>query len=273
VHSEKLPVKVDGSQIEQVLINLATNARDAMVNGGCLTIETSLHAIDSEFITAYGYGALGRYACIAVSDTGSGMVEEMKQRIFEPFYTTKEVGKGTGLGLAIVYGIVKQHNGFINVYSESGHGTTFRVYLPIVETELNLAEKGLEQAVPQGGTETILIAEDDATVRKLMASVLTKFGYDVILAEDGQKAVDSFIEHRDNISLILMDMIMPNKNGREAYEEISHMCPRVKVLFSSGYTADFIENRGVSEKGIELILKPVQPMDLLRKIREMLDEG
>lgn len=271
LNREKLPVKVDNCQIEQVLINLAANARDAMLNGGCLTIETDLHVIDNEFIDTYAYGELGCYACITVSDTGSGMNEETRNRIFEPFYTTKEIGKGTGLGMAIVYGIVKQHNGFINVYSEQDHGTTFRIYLPIVETEQNVQKEKSERPIPQGGDETILLAEDDINVRKLMASALVKYGYDVIQAADGQEAVNQFIEYQGKIRLILMDMIMPKKNGREVYEEISRICPGVKVLYSSGYTADFIENRGVSEKGIELIMKPVQPMELLRRIRAMLD--
>lgn len=267
-----LQIIVDSNQIEQVLINLATNARDAMPNGGVLTIETELREIEAAPDFEYVEGKPGRYACISVSDTGSGMNGETSARIFEPFFTTKEVGKGTGLGMAIVYGIVKQHNGFITVYSELGQGTTFRIYIPVAETKHAEDEMKPVQTAPKGGQETILLAEDDANVRKLVVTILTKYGYDVIQAEDGQDAVDKFAANKEKISLILMDMIMPKKNGKEAYEEISLMKQKVKVLYTSGYTADFIQNRGVSGEGIELIMKPVQPMELLRKVREMLDE-
>jgi polar amino acid transport system substrate-binding protein len=173
--------------------------------------------------------------------------------------------------MAIVYGIVRQHNGFINVYSEPGHGTTFRVYIPLVETEQTAHGEIPAQALPQGGYETILLAEDDSSVRNLMVSLLTQFGYEVIQAEDGQEAVEKFAANRDRIRLILMDMIMPKKNGKEAYQEICRLQPGVRVLYSSGYTADFIQNRGVSGEGIDLLMKPVQPIELLRKVREILD--
>ncbi|OGU17422.1 MAG: hypothetical protein A2076_04585 [Geobacteraceae bacterium GWC2_53_11] len=273
INDLKLPVSVDNGQIEQVLINLATNARDAMQKGGVLTIETGIREIDAAAEHVHGFDSVvpGRYACITVSDTGGGMDTETCARIFEPFFTTKEVGKGTGLGMAIVYGIVRQHNGFINVYSEPGMGTIFRVYLPLVaEEQANCDEKEVPQP-PQGGSETILLAEDDDAVRKLESTVLTQFGYDVIEAEDGQDAVDLFAANRDRISLILMDMIMPKKSGKEAYAEICQLKPRVRILYCSGYTAEFMQNRGVSEEGIDLITKPVQPMELLRRVREKLD--
>lgn len=272
VHEVILPVSVDSGQIEQVLINLATNARDAMPKGGVLSIETGLQEIDSSVKHIYGDCVPGHYAWIGVSDTGSGMAEETCKRIFDPFFTTKEVGKGTGLGLSIVYGIVKQHNGFIDVHSIIGQGTTFRFYIPIDTTDQSEQRVEKTKETPQGGSETILLAEDDPSVRKLMFSVLTKFGYDVIQAEDGQEAVEKFSTNHEKIRLILMDMIMPKKNGKEAYEEIIRMVPGVKVLFLSGYTAEFIQNRGVSEEGISLIMKPVQPMELLRKVRDALDE-
>ncbi|MFA7405322.1 MAG: transporter substrate-binding domain-containing protein [Pelobacteraceae bacterium] len=273
INDLKLPVTVDNGQIEQVLINLATNARDAMQKGGILTIETGIRDIDAAVDHVHGFDTVvpGRYACITVSDTGGGMDAETCARIFEPFFTTKEIGKGTGLGMAIVYGIVRQHNGFINVYSEPGVGTTFRVYLPVAEEEQGDHEDKEVPAVPLGGSETILLAEDDAGVRKLVATVLTQFGYDVIQAEDGQDAVDTFAANRDRIALIVMDMIMPNKNGKEAYAEISRLKPGVRILYCSGYTAEFMQSRGVSEEGIDLITKPVQPMELLRRIREKLD--
>jgi polar amino acid transport system substrate-binding protein len=272
VYNEReLPVCVDASQIEQVLINLATNARDAMPTGGNLTVETSLQEVTDSFKHTHGYAQLGQYACIYVSDTGCGMNEEVRSKIFEPFFTTKEVGKGTGLGMAIVYGIIKQHNGFITVYSEAGTGTTFKIYLPIAHSRQIDSEEENMQTGPEGGTETILLVEDDIGVREFTFTILSEFGYDVIQAIDGFDAIDKFRVHQNRIKLVLMDMIMPKMNGREAYDEISKISTGVKILFTSGYTADFIQNRGVSEEGIELIMKPVQPLDLLRKIREILD--
>lgn len=270
-NGHELPVTVDAGQIEQVLINLATNARDAMPKGGNLTIETSFQDVSDSFQHAHGEAPLGQYVCIAISDTGNGMNEETRSKIFEPFFTTKEVGKGTGLGMAIVYGIVQQHNGFISVYSELGEGTTFRIFLPVAETQQNSCIADSIVAEPRGGTETILLAEDDVSVRKLTDTILSRFGYEVIQAEDGVDAIDKFMTHQEKVCLVLMDMIMPKMNGREAFDEIRKINPDVKVLYSSGYTADFIEARGVSGDGIELIMKPAQPMDLLRKVREILD--
>lgn len=266
-----LLVKVDSGQIEQVLVNLATNARDAMPKGGVLTIGTGLLDIDELFVHANGYGEPGRYALISVSDTGVGMDEKTKARIFEPFFTTKEVGKGTGLGMAIVYGIVKQHRGFINVYSEPQIGTTFRIYIPLMEHELATDEEIAAPEPPKGGTETILVAEDDAAVRALVQEVLAGFGYTVISAGDGQDAVEKFAAHSAEVRLVLMDIIMPGKNGKEACHEIRQLAPDVKVLYSSGYTLDIIQSRDVLDEGAELIMKPVQPLELLRKIRELLD--
>ena len=175
--------------------------------------------------------------------------------------------------MSIVYGIVKQHNGFINVYSELEHGTTFKIYFPLHNAKsVERKTRFMQTLPPQGGTETILVAEDDENVRKLVVSVLTQFGYDVIEAVDGQDAIDKFAANSESIAMLLMDMIMPRKNGKEAYEEISLLRPDIKVLYSSGYTADFIKNRGVSDDGIELIMKPVQPTELLRKIRMVLDQ-
>jgi polar amino acid transport system substrate-binding protein len=271
-YGDRLIVHADVGQLEQVLINLATNARDSMNKGGILTIETGLQTVEAPFDHEFGRAESGRYAVVTVSDSGSGMDEETRKRIFEPFYTTKEVGKGTGLGMAIVYGIIKQHSGIINVYSEPGHGTTFRIYLPVQEAERGGADPQVVPVqAPMGGSETILLAEDDAEVRKLAVSILSQYGYEVIQAVDGQDVVEKFAANRERIAMILMDMIMPKKNGKEAYDEISLLQPGVKVMYSSGYTADFIQNRGVSEEGIELVMKPVQPMELLRKVREMLD--
>ena len=268
----ELPVIADRGQIEQVLVNLATNARDAMPNGGVFSVRSELTVLDSFFTVSHRYEAPpGRYALLTVSDTGCGIGKEHLDHIFEPFFTTKEVGKGTGLGLAIIYGIIKQHNGFINVYSEPGQGTTFRIYLPVQETNGAIPSGDADERVPVGGNETILVAEDDPAVGIMVSKILTEYGYEVILAEDGEDVIEKFRRHQDRIRMILMDMIMPKKNGREAFEEIHRIKPGVKVLFSSGYTADFIESRGVSEDSIELIMKPVKPMELLHKVRDMLD--
>jgi polar amino acid transport system substrate-binding protein len=199
------------------------------------------------------------------------MDEATQKRIFEPFFTTKEVGKGTGLGLAVVYGIIKQHDGFINVYSEPGMGTTFRIYLPIIgERETEVA--GVQQHEPPArGTETVLVAEDDENLRKLSRTVLTEFGYTVIEAADGEEAVKKFMENQDTIQLLLFDLIMPKKNGKEASDEIKKIKPEVKVLFASGYDPDLLQQKTLLEEGVHLVYKPISPMDLLRKVRSVLD--
>lgn len=268
---EELTVVVDSGQIEQVLVNLATNARDAMPKGGMLTLETGVTDVDATFVQANGFGQPGRYALISVSDTGTGMDEKTRLRIFEPFFTTKEVGRGTGLGMAIVYGIVKQHQGFVNVYSEPGVGTTFRIYLPIRTGEFTGNVEGVAPEPPKGGSESILVAEDDAGVRNLVLELLTGSGYTVISAENGLEAVEKFRANRDSIKLILMDIIMPRMNGKEAYREIRLIDPDVKILYTSGYTLDTIQSRDVIDEGAELVMKPIQPLELLRKVRELLD--
>jgi polar amino acid transport system substrate-binding protein len=260
-----MPIYGDRGQIEQVLINLATNARDAMSKGGALTIETGYQQQP---------GPAGRCAVVTVSDTGTGMDEETRKRIFEPFFTTKGVGKGTGLGMAIVYGIVKQHQGTIEAQSAPGQGTRFRLLFPAYDAEpLRAPEEPVALAARTGGNETILLGEDDAAVRGFVDSLLRRSGYQVLLAVDGQDAIEQFAAHQEAVSLVLLDVIMPRKNGKEAYDAIARLKPGVKVLYASGYTADFIESRGVSERGIELIMKPFQPMALLRKIREVLDRA
>ena len=268
---ENLPVIVDSGQIEQVLINLATNARDAMPKGGMLTIETGLLNVDESFVHANGYGEPGRYALISVSDNGTGMDEKIKSRLFEPFFTTKEVGKGTGLGMAIVYGIINQHHGFIKVYSEPQIGTTFRIFIPLFTREVAEDEEVVTPELPKGGSETILVAEDDPAVGKLVQEVLTRAGYSVISAWDGQDVIEKFRANKDTVKLILMDIIMPKKNGKEAFSEIRKFKPDVKIIYTSGYTQDIIESRDEFDADAELVMKPVQPHDLLRKVRELLD--
>lgn len=274
IHKADLQVTVDRGQIEQAIINIATNARDAMPQGGSLTIETGFEDLDATFarIHGYGYGSAGRYAVITTSDTGCGMSAELQKKIFEPFFTTKEVGKGTGLGMAIVYGVVKQHNGFINVYSEPGKGTTFRIYLPLNKEETLAEVTQTALPMPARGCETILVAEDDPEIRSLMSIFLTEYGYEVLLAEDGREAVDCFMANRDKVDLILMDMIMPKQSGQAAAKEICQVQPEIKILFASGYPAEFIRNRGIDDEKLELIIKPVKPLELLRKIRGILDK-
>jgi signal transduction histidine kinase len=266
-----LIVMADSTQMEHVLMNLATNARDAMPGGGNLLISSDLTEIDERFINIYGYGEKGKYAVITVSDTGVGIDEQTKDKIFEPFFTTKEVGKGTGLGLSMVYGIVKQHDGFINVYSEPGKGTTFKIYLPWIHAEIT-ETKEIELPISKGGIETILVAEDDAMVRKFMREILEGAGYTVIEAKDGEDAIDVFIENKDRIKLLILDVIMPKKNGKEVYETLKESNPYIKALFISGYSADILHKKGIISEGPEVILKPISSDNLLRKIRDLLDK-
>jgi polar amino acid transport system substrate-binding protein len=199
------------------------------------------------------------------------MDEQTRARIFEPFFTTKELGKGTGLGLAIVYGIIKQHRGYIHVYSEKGMGTTFKVYLPLVQDEVESKKEATPAQEIVGGAETILVAEDDATVRKLVTTVLRSFGYTVIEAVDGAEAITRFSEHAAGIDLVLTDTIMPGKNGREAYGEMQKIRPDVPALFTSGYSKEVLRNKSVIDADRDFMLKPVTPRELLRRVREVLD--
>jgi signal transduction histidine kinase/ActR/RegA family two-component response regulator len=268
---ENFIAMADSSQIEQVLLNLVTNARDAMPGGGQLIVETGLADMDDEYVKAHGYGEPGKYVLISVTDTGTGMDETTKQKIFEPFFTTKEVGKGTGLGLSIVYGIVKQHNGYINVYSEKERGTTFRIYLPLILSEVCETESR-KTTVLTGGTETILVIEDDAQVRQFSRTTLESFGYRVIEAVDGEDALSRFEEYKDDVDLLLLDVIMPKRNGREVYNEINKMRPDIKVIFSSGYTGDVLTDKGIIKEEMSFISKPMSPHELLSKVREVLDK-
>ncbi|MBI5235360.1 MAG: PAS domain S-box protein [Deltaproteobacteria bacterium] len=267
----ELVVMADAAQIEQVFFNLATNARDAMQRGGKLTITTSMVEVDNDFTRAHGYGDPGTYALIAFEDTGAGMNEETRKKIFEPFFTTKELGKGTGLGLAIVYGTVKQHNGFINVYSEPGRGSVFKIYLPLAPIPAAKESIKKRRAAMEGGTETILLAEDEEEVRTVTKNILEEFGYKVIEAINGEDACAKFAEHKDAVRLAILDVIMPKKNGIEAYEEIKRLKPDARALFVSGYAADTALAEHLSAGKADFMSKPVAPGDFLRKIREALD--
>lgn len=267
-----VPVLADKGQIEQVLMNLVTNARDAMPNGGKITISLSTIELDEGFISTHGYGRPGWYALLIVADTGIGMEPDVKQRIFEPFFTTKEPGKGTGLGLSMVYGIVKKHEGFINVYSEPGNGAIFKIYLPLAKSPIQPEPEGraaLDDVT--GGNETILVAEDDAVLLELTAAVLEGMGYTVIRARDGEEAVEKFSANIGRVDLVVLDGIMPKKNGMDAYMEIKALQPGIKALFMSGYAEDVFTKNGIPLSDTLFIQKPVSPKELAKKIRTSLD--
>ncbi len=263
-------VQADTGQIEQVLINLVSNAKDAMEGVGELSISTGLEMLDDEFVASYEYGKSGRYALIKVTDSGSGMDAETQKSIFEPFFTTKDVGVGTGLGLAISYGIIKQHNGYITVESEPGQGSVFKIYLPLCE-EAETPDIKIKAVGPvKGGKETVLLAEDDASLRQLAQTILESFGYSVIDAVDGEDAIAKFMESKDRISLVLLDMIMPKKSGKEVSEAIRKVSPLIKILHTSGYPLDSTSADDQIEH-FDFIHKPYQPSDLLKMVREILD--
>jgi CheY-like chemotaxis protein len=273
LHDRPITTLADSNQLEQVLMNLATNARDAMPDGGVFTITAEQVYLNKDFIAAHDlYCNTGPFALITISDTGRGIDEETRKRIFEPFFTTKEVGKGTDLGLAVVYGIIKQHEGCINVYSEPGSvGTTFRIYLPLIASEAKEVAKAHKEEAPAHGTETVLVAEDDEALRKLSSTVLKQFGYIIIEAVDGEDAMRKFMENKDKVHLLLFDLIMPKMNGKEAYDEIRKLKPDIKVIFASGYAPDIVRQKVSLEKNAHLIYKPVSPFELLRKVRSVLD--
>ncbi len=265
---EELIVMADTTLIDQILFNLAANARDAMPGGGSLTIATKLVYMDEDFKTSYGFGENGRYALMAVSDTGTGMEETTKQRIFDPFYTTKEVGKGTGLGLSIVYGIVKQHRGYITVSSKPSRGSTFHIYLPVVNAVPDETLSTTTEHVIKG-TETILVADDGPEARNLMKDLLSHYGYTVIEAVDGEDAIDKFMSN-EHISLTILDSVMPGKNGREVFDRIRTARADAKVLFVSGYTRDIVLGKGIEEGEVDFIEKPLAPREFLKKVQSII---
>jgi len=264
-------VKTDPGQIEQVIMNLAVNARDAMPSGGKLTIETANVELEETYARAHIAVKSGRYAMLSVSDTGVGMTPEVRDRIFEPFFTTKEKGKGTGLGLSTVYGIVKQSEGNIWVYSEPGQGTTFKIYLPRVDEPLEeLRQKAVEKEIPRG-SETILIVEDDEPVRKLSTQILKRQGYAILEAGNGNEALHLCEERKQPVHLILTDVVMPEMGGRELVKRLKSLHSEMKVIYMSGYTNNAIVHHGVLEKGVNYVQKPFTLDALARKVREVLD--
>ena len=264
-------VKADPTQMEQVVLNLVVNARDAMPDGGRLTIETSNVELDREYVAQHAVVEPGPYVMLTVSDTGTGMDEATQARIFEPFFTTKGQGRGTGLGLATVYGVVKQSGGYIWVYSELGHGTTFKVYLPLVRNEAEKAAPEKTVSGPAPGTETILFVEDEESVRELVSEYLLARGYRVLEASDGLQALDLAEKHKGAIQLLITDVVMPRLSGRELATRLAAKRPGMKVLYISGYTDDSIFRHGVLEGGMAFLQKPFNLKSIAQKVREVLD--
>ncbi len=266
-------VKADPSQIEQVILNIAVNARDAMPKGGTLTIETANVEIDEHYARTHISVIPGYYVMLSIGDTGVGMSPEVAKKVFEPFFTTKEIGKGTGLGLSTVYGIVKQSGGNIWVYSELNKGTTFKIYLPRVDEMPKDIQKPKELSAIPRGTETVLLVEDDENVRMMTARILTQFGYRVLSASDAPQAIRLFKQEKDSIDIILTDVVMPTMSGRDMIKQMHIHCSDMKVLYMSGYTNDAIAHHGVLEEGVDYIQKPFTLENLLHKIREVLDRS
>ena len=268
--SDLWPVRMDPSQIDQILANLCVNARDAIKNVGKITIETNNARLDEAYCADHPDALPGRYAMIAVSDNGCGMDRETISRLFEPFFTTKEVGKGTGLGLATVYGIVRQNGGFVNVYSEPGHGTTFRIYLPRhAEATEAAQEPESSESAPQG-QETILVVEDEPAILRLTRIMIEKLGYNVLPAASPGEALRLAREHTGQIHLLVTDVVMPEMNGRDLAARLHEFLPGLKCLFTSGYTANVIAHHGVLEPDIHFIQKPFSREALAGKIRKAL---
>lgn len=270
---QPLPVLADSMQIEQVLMNLVTNARDAILEGGEITIKTELVNLDSNFIAAHGFGDYGQYALLTVTDTGHGMEADTVKHIFEPFFTTKETGKGTGLGLSIVYGIIKKHNGFILCHSLPGIGTIFHVYLPIADSAEEPETIAPQESSYRSGNEVILLAEDDDSTRELTKELLQEFGYSVIEANDGTQALELFQKNKKEIRLVILDALMPNMKGMDVYREIRTISPHQNVIICSGYSADIMEGRDSQDSQLHFIAKPFMPKELLMKIREVLEHA
>jgi PAS domain S-box-containing protein len=263
--------KVDPGQFEQAIVNLAVNARDAMPQGGRLIIETHDTELDEDYARHHSEVRPGRYVLVAVSDSGHGMDEATRARIFEPFFTTKGPGKGTGLGLAMVYGFVKQSGGHIEVYSELGHGTTFKVYLPRAEKTIPFTKSSTDLLKIPKGTETVLLVEDEDAVRTLSKSVLQSSGYTVLEARDGQEAVTVAQQHQGPIHMLVSDVVMPRMSGRQLADLLVQTRPQMRILFISGYTDEAMLRHGVLEASAAFLQKPFTPISLARKVREVLD--
>jgi CheY-like chemotaxis protein len=264
-------VKVDAGQLEQVLMNLAINARDAMPTGGKLTMETSIVELDADFCRGIEDLAPGGYVMIAVSDTGVGIPAALRSRIFEPFFTTKPIGRGTGLGLATVHGIIKQSRGHITVYSEENFGTTFKVYLPVVHERLTpIMNAAVTDDLPSGN-ETVLLVEDDVSVREFAAHIMKMCGYRVLVASNGETALALCAAEPGDIHLVVSDVVMPKMSGRELAERLATTRPACRILFLSGYTDDVVVRHGILTDDFAFLQKPFSSSALARKVRAELD--
>jgi two-component system, cell cycle sensor histidine kinase and response regulator CckA len=266
------PVKVDPGQIQQVLMNLAVNARDAMPQGGRLGVETGNITLDEAYRQTHPEVQPGAYSMLAVTDTGTGMDEATKARIFEPFFTTKGPGKGTGLGLAVVHGVVKQSGGHIEVYSELGQGTAFKVYFPQVKEALSSGESLSGIRTMPTGNETLLLVEDEDAVRALARHVLRSCGYTLLEAIDGGEAIRVAQNHDGPIHLVVSDVVMPHLGGRQLVERLEGVRPGLKMLFLSGYPDDAVVRHGILEADVAFLQKPFTPTALAQKVRAVLDE-
>jgi CheY-like chemotaxis protein len=271
-HPHPALVQADAGMIEQVLLNLAVNSRDAMPKGGVLAIELSVCSPDAHLLARHPQARGRQFVCLTVADNGCGIAPDNLPRIFEPFFTTKEIGKGTGLGLATVYGIVNQHQGWVEVESQVGQGATFRVYLPCQNKSALNSQETPAEAVVRGGTETILVVEDEASVRELVCDLLAGLGYQILQAESGLKALEKWPHCKDQVDLVLTDLVMPDRiNGRELAERLWAERPELKVIFMSGYSADVVGKDFVQRCGRYYLQKPYHPHKLARTIRDCLD--
>jgi CheY-like chemotaxis protein len=266
-------IRADPAQLEQVIMNLGVNARDAMPDSGKLVFETENLTLDQEYCKAHLGARPGRYVLLSISDTGQGMDRETLEHIFEPFFTTKGVGSGTGLGLAMVYGIIKGHGGYIMCYSEPGEGTTFKIYLPVMEGDpaRNETEPNRNAAVPEGGSETILLVDDEEILRDIGKDILEKFGYTVLLAADGESALELYRENPEDISLVILDIVMPGMGGKECLEEILKVNPQAKVVMASGYSINGRVKEVLDGGARAFIKKPYELKRMLGEVRKVLD--
>jgi CheY-like chemotaxis protein len=270
------PLKVDPSQLDQVLMNLVVNARDAMPDGGRLTIETSNVSLDEAYAAQHMDAQPGDHVLLVISDTGVGIDEDTRAHLFEPFFTTKERGEGTGLGLSTVFGIVRQGGGHIQVLSQPGQGTTFRIYLPRAEGIADEAAPQLRSPLSDDllyGSETVLVAEDETAVRDLAVNVLESCGYQVLAARSGPEALQIGEEHEGAIHMLIADMVMPQMSGRELAERLLLVRPDIRVLYISGYADQEITHQGILAPGTHFLPKPFTVEDFTRKVRETLDDG
>jgi two-component system, cell cycle sensor histidine kinase and response regulator CckA len=264
-------VLADQGQIEQIVVNLAVNARDAMPRGGKLTMETHNVSLDEDYARAHPEVTPGPHMMFAVSDSGIGMDQEIISKIFEPFFTTKDPGRGTGLGLSTVFGIVKQHQGHVSVYSEQGRGTTFKVYLPRVESSRRPRSDDTERSPHSGGTETVMVVEDEEIVRRFATEALRLLGYRALAAQGPEAALEITRQHEESIDLLLTDVVMPHLDGQRLYNMIVKMRPKIKVLYMSGYAGNAIVHHGVLDPGVAFLQKPLTMEKLASKVREVLD--